>query len=82
MLLRFYSSQRLPFNKIIHFVPQQEAWVIERMGRFHKTLPAGLSILVPFIDRISYVHTLKEVALEVPHQSAITQGKINLKRQC
>jgi regulator of protease activity HflC (stomatin/prohibitin superfamily) len=56
-------------------VPQQEAWIVERMGRFHRMLDPGLNILVPVIDRIKYVKSLKETAIEVPSQSAITQGK-------
>jgi regulator of protease activity HflC (stomatin/prohibitin superfamily) len=45
------------------------------MGKFHRMLEPGLNILVPFIDRIKYVKSLKETAIEVPSQSAITQGK-------
>ncbi|KAG0360812.1 hypothetical protein BGZ54_009374 [Gamsiella multidivaricata] len=58
---------------IIKFVPQQEAWIVERMGRFHTTLEPGLQFLMPFLDQVKYVRSLKEVAIEVPSQSAITQ---------
>lgn len=60
--------------QIIKFVPQQEAWIVERMGKFDRMLEPGLNILIPFIDRVKYVKSLKETAIEVPSQSAITQG--------
>lgn len=56
-------------------MPQQEAWIVERMGRFYRVLDPGLNILVPVIDSIKYVRSLKETAIEIPTQSAITQGK-------
>ncbi|KAG0299339.1 hypothetical protein BGZ98_010124 [Dissophora globulifera] len=65
-------------NTIVKFVPQQEAWIVERMGRFHTTLEPGLQVLWPFLDRIKYVKSLKEVAIEVPSQSAITQDNVTL----
>ncbi|CAO3645487.1 unnamed protein product [Cunninghamella blakesleeana] len=76
-----WGSERksLPRNTIIKFVPQQEAWIVERMGRFHCMLDPGLNILVPIIDRIKYVKSLKETAIEVPSQSAITQDNVTLE---
>lgn len=59
---------------MIKFVPQQEAWIVERMGRFHRALEPGLQVLMPIIDQIKYVKSLKEVAIEIPSQRAITQG--------
>ena len=59
-------------------VPQQEAFVVERLGRFHKTLSPGLSILIPFIDRLAYKHTLKEIPLDVPSQVCITRDNTQL----
>ncbi|KAI7907037.1 uncharacterized protein BX663DRAFT_494603 [Cokeromyces recurvatus] len=73
------ERQSLPRNTIIKFVPQQEAWIVERMGRFHRLLEPGLNILVPFIDRIKYVKSLKETAIEVPSQSAITHDNVTLE---
>lgn len=64
----------LPANTIVKFVPQQQAWIVERFGRFSRILEPGLAVLIPFVDQIKYVKTLKEVAIEVPTQSAITQG--------
>ncbi len=59
-------------------VPQQEAYVVERLGRFHKVLSPGLNILIPFIDRIAYKHTLKEIPLDVPSQVCITRDNTQL----
>ena len=59
-------------------VPQQEAYVVERLGRFHKVLNPGLNILIPFIDRIAYKHTLKELPLDVPSQVCITRDNTQL----
>ncbi len=59
-------------------VPQQEAYIVERLGRFYKTLNPGLSILIPFIDRVAYKHTLKEIPLDVPSQVCITRDNTQL----
>lgn len=59
-------------------VPQQEAYVVERLGRFHKVLNPGLNILIPFIDRVAYKHTLKEIPLDVPSQVCITRDNTQL----
>ncbi|ORY02363.1 hypothetical protein BCR34DRAFT_493239 [Clohesyomyces aquaticus] len=75
----FQSSRRLPANTIIRFVPQQTAWIVERMGKFHRILEPGLAILIPFIDRIAYVKSLKEAAIEIPSQSAITADNVTLE---
>ena len=63
-----------PINTVVLFVPQQEAWVVERMGKFNKILEPGLNFLVPIMDKIKYVQSLKEIAIDVPQQSAITIG--------
>lgn len=68
----------LPYNSVAVFVPHQEAWVVERMGKFHKILEPGLNILFPFIDSIKYVQSLKEMAFEIPQQSAVTSDNVNL----
>lgn len=67
-----------PMNTIIMFVPQQQAWIIERMGKFHKILDPGLNILLPIIDRVRYVQILKELAIDVPEQSAVTSDNVTL----
>src|SRR5512138_3972505 len=59
-------------------VPQQHAWVVERLGKFHATLAPGLNILVPFVDRVAYKHSLKEIPLDVPSQVCITKDNTQL----
>ncbi|RPA77169.1 hypothetical protein BJ508DRAFT_417260 [Ascobolus immersus RN42] len=75
----YFQKQRLPANTIIRFVPQQQAWIVERMGKFHRILDPGLAILVPIIDKIQYVKSLKENAIELPSQSAITADNVTLE---
>ncbi|KAI1134266.1 hypothetical protein F5Y05DRAFT_399349 [Hypoxylon sp. FL0543] len=75
----YFQRPRLPANTIIRFVPQQTAWIVERMGKFSRILEPGLAILVPFLDRIAYVKSLKEVAIEIPSQSAITADNVTLE---
>lgn len=75
----YFQRSSLPANTIVKFVPQQTAWVVERMGKFSRVLEPGLAILVPIIDRIAYVKSLKENAMEVPSQSAITADNVTLE---
>ncbi|MEX8497070.1 SPFH domain-containing protein [Leptothrix ochracea] len=60
-------------------VPQQHAWVVERLGKYHAVLAPGLNFLVPFVDRLAYQHTLKEIALDVPSQVCITRDNTQLQ---
>ena len=60
-------------------VPQQHAWVVERLGKYHSTLTPGLSLLVPFVDNVAYRHSLKEIALDVPSQVCITRDNTQLQ---
>ena len=62
----------------IKFVPQNRAYVVERFGKYNKTMEAGLNFLVPFIDRVGYDRSLKEHAYDVPSQAAITRDNISL----
>ncbi|CAK7265852.1 Synaptotagmin-like protein 2 [Sporothrix epigloea] len=75
----YFQKPTLPANTIIRFVPQQTAWIVERMGKFDRILQPGLAVLIPFLDRIAYVKSLKEVALEIPSQSAITADNVTLE---
>lgn len=75
----YFQRSSLPANTIVKFVPQQTAWIVERMGRFSRVLEPGLAILVPVIDRIAYVKSLKENAMEIPSQSAITADNVTLE---
>ncbi|CZF81047.1 paraslipin [Grimontia kaedaensis] len=68
----------IALRSAVKFVPQNTAYVIERFGKYNKTMEAGLNVLVPFIDRVAYVRTLKEQAFDVPSQSAITRDNISL----
>ncbi len=68
----------LILNSSVKFVPQNTAFVVERFGKFRTTLTAGLKFIFPFIDRIAYQVSLKELALDVPSQSAITKDNITL----
>lgn len=62
----------------IKFVPQNMAYVVERFGKYNKTMVAGLNVLLPFIDKVAYQRTMKEQAFDVPSQSAITRDNISL----
>jgi regulator of protease activity HflC (stomatin/prohibitin superfamily) len=62
----------------VRIVPQQSAWVVERFGRYHQTLEPGLNLIIPFLDRVAYVHSLKEVPLDVPEQVCITKDNTQL----
>jgi regulator of protease activity HflC (stomatin/prohibitin superfamily) len=60
-------------------VPQQHAWVVERLGKYDRTLAPGLEFVVPFIERVAYKHSLKEVPLDVPSQVCITRDNTQLQ---
>lgn len=62
----------------IKVVPQQTAWVVERLGKFHAVLNPGLNIIIPFIDRVAYRHSLKEIPLDTPSQVCITRDNTQL----
>ena len=68
----------LIFRNIVKIVPQNEAFIIERLGKYSKTLEAGFHVLMPFIDRVAYKHSLKEFAIDVPAQQAITKDNVAL----
>jgi len=65
--------------KTIRIVPQKEAFIIERLGKYQSTLEAGFHILMPFVDRLAYKHTLKEQAVDVPPQTCITRDNISVQ---
>jgi regulator of protease activity HflC (stomatin/prohibitin superfamily) len=62
----------------LKFVPQNRAYVVERFGKYNVTMEAGLNVLVPFVDKVAYDRSLKEQAIDVPSQSAITRDNISL----
>ena len=77
LLVLFFAVVTL-FNTI-RIVPQKTAFIVERLGKFNKTLEAGLHILTPFIDKVSYKHSLKEMAVDVPPQVCITKDNISVE---
>ena len=66
-------------SKAFKVVPQQHAWVVERLGKFHAILNPGLNLIIPFIDNVAYKHLLKEVPLDVPSQVCITRDNTQLQ---
>jgi regulator of protease activity HflC (stomatin/prohibitin superfamily) len=62
----------------VRIVPQQNAWVVERLGKFHRVLEPGLNLIVPFFDRVAYRHSLKEIPLDVAEQVCITKDNTQL----
>lgn len=73
-----FRSRSLPFNTVVMFVPEREAWIVERMGKFTRVLEPGLAFLIPLIDKVRYVQSLKEVAIAIPSQSAITADNVQI----
>jgi regulator of protease activity HflC (stomatin/prohibitin superfamily) len=65
--------------KTVKVVPQQEAWVVERLGKFHASLTPGLNFVVPFVDKVIQKHSLKEIPLDVPSQICITRDNTQLQ---
>ncbi len=65
-------------TQCIKVVPQQNAWVVERLGKFHAVLTPGLNVIIPFVDRVAYKHSLKEVPLDTPSQVCITKDNTQL----
>ncbi len=66
------------FSKAVRIVPQQNAYIVERLGKFTVVLDAGFHILVPFIDAVRYKHTLKEQASDIPEQVCITRDNVQV----
>ncbi|MCZ2495312.1 paraslipin [Xylophilus sp. Kf1] len=66
-------------SQSLRIVPQQNAWVRERLGKYHDTMTPGLNFLLPFIDRVAYKHSLKEIPMDVPSQICITRDNTQLQ---
>src|SRR5688572_7773834 len=64
--------------KGVRIVPQQQAWVLETLGRYDRVLGPGLNFIVPFVQRVSYRHSLKEKAIDVHEQTAVTKDNVSL----
>lgn len=78
LLLIFGVLAIILLVKMIKIVPQQEAWVLENLGKFDRVLEPGLTIIIPIIQSIAYKHTLKEQAIDVHAQTAISQDNVTL----
>jgi regulator of protease activity HflC (stomatin/prohibitin superfamily) len=79
----FFAAVTLVFayvfvSKMVRIVPQQMAFVVERVGKYNRTLQAGLHITVPVVDVVQYRHSLKEVVLEIPEQVCITKDNVQV----
>jgi regulator of protease activity HflC (stomatin/prohibitin superfamily) len=70
--------QPLTSQKGIVVVPHQKAYVVERLGAYNRVLTGGLNFLIPLVDRIAYAHSLKEEAILIPGQAAITSDNVSL----
>src|ERR1043166_2223903 len=64
--------------RTLKIVPQQHAWIVEKLGKYDRTLTPGLAFVVPFVERVAYKHSLKEVPLDVPSQVCITRDNTQL----
>ncbi|CAL5003945.1 unnamed protein product [Urochloa decumbens] len=73
-----YDQPKIPVNKGIIAVPEGQAFVVERLGKYLKTLHPGLNRLIPFVDRIAYAHYLREQLIRIPDQKAVTQDNVSL----
>jgi regulator of protease activity HflC (stomatin/prohibitin superfamily) len=62
----------------VRVVPQQSAYVVERLGKFHVALHAGVTYIIPFVDRVAYRHTLKEQTIDIPEQVCITRDNVQV----
>ena len=67
------------FQRYVRIVPQNEAFVVERLGKYSDTLISGFHLLIPFFDRVAYRHTLKEQVIDVPMQICITRDNISVE---
>src|SRR5690606_42125009 len=59
-------------------VPQQSGYIVEMLGKYSRTLQAGFHILIPFIERVAYKHSLKEQAIDIPEQERITSHNVHV----
>ena len=77
--LAFFIVALIVVVKAVRVVPQQRAWIVERLGRFHAVLEPGLNFVIPFVDRVMFRHDLREVPMDVPSQVCITRDNTQLQ---
>lgn len=75
----FFTLLFFIISKSFYIIPQRTVYIIERLGRYHRTLEAGLGLIIPFIDRVAYKHSLKETAIDVAKQVCITKDNISVE---
>jgi regulator of protease activity HflC (stomatin/prohibitin superfamily) len=78
-MLAIFAVAVIVVIKAIRVVPQQHAWVVERLGRFYAVLQPGLNFVIPFVDRVAFRHDLREIPLDVPSQICITRDNTQLQ---
>src|SRR5258708_4243651 len=78
-MLALFIVAMIVFIKGVRAVPQQHAWVVERLGRFYEVLQPGINFLIPFVDRVAYRHDVREIPLDVPSQICITRDNTQLQ---
>ncbi len=77
--LALFAVALIVIIRAIRVVPQQHAWIVERLGRFYAVLEPGLNFVIPFVDRVAYRHDLREIPLDVPSQVCITRDNTQLQ---
>jgi len=78
LIIAFAFVGLIFLSKLVRIVPQNEAFIVERLGKYSSTIEAGFHVLIPFLDRVAYKHSLKEFAIDVPSQTAITKDNVSL----
>jgi regulator of protease activity HflC (stomatin/prohibitin superfamily) len=78
LLIGLVALVFLVFFKLIRIVPEEEAWIVEQFGKYKRTLGPGLHLVIPFVQKVAYQHTLKEEAIDVSPQICITQDNVQV----